>query len=112
MAAGLYELWQQQGAEAAERATPLRPAPAVQVWVGIGKRDAVTPHDLVAMLLKECGVPKEAIGKIDIRESFSLIQLGAAASAEEVAEKLRGKTIRKWRLVARVDRGRPAKRDR
>lgn len=112
LAAALHELWQ----EAQEtRVTPtgseeLRGA-SVRLWVGIGKQDGVTPHDLVAVLVNQ-GVGREAIGRIDIRERFSLIELGAAADGEQVAERLAGKTIRKRRLVARVDRGRPARRDR
>lgn len=110
VAAALYELWEAAAAARGEPAATARPGPAsVQLWVGIGKRDAVTPHDLVAALLKECGVPKEAIGKVEIRESFSLVQLGATVEGEQVAEKLTGRTIRKRRLVARVDRGRPPK---
>jgi ATP-dependent RNA helicase DeaD len=105
VAASLYELW-----DAARTAAPL-PAPAAgapgataRLWVGIGKRDAVTPHDLVGALVKECAVPREAIGKIEIRESFSLVELSASADPERVAERLGGKTIRKRRLAVRMDR--------
>ncbi len=107
VAASLYELW-----DAARTATPL-PAPAAaapaataKLWVGIGKREAVTPHDLVGALVKECAVPREAIGKIEIRESFSLVELAASADPERVAERLSGKTIRKRRLAVRMDRKR------
>lgn len=110
VAAGLYELWEKALSAGAAPSAPARPAAAaVRLWVAIGKRDAVTPHDLVAALLKDGGVPKEAIGKIEIRETFSLVELGAAVEADAVAERLTGKTIRKRRLVARVDRGRPKK---
>lgn len=105
VAAALYELWDQARATHGEPAGVRPPAPSVQLWVGIGKRDAVTPHDLVATLMKECGVPRDAIGKLEVRESFSLVQLGSAVDAEQVAEQLTGKTIRKRRLAARVDKG-------
>jgi len=113
LAAALHELWQ-QAREA--RATPTiseeSRGASVRLWVSIGKQDGVTPHDLVAVLINQGGVGREAIGKIDIRERFSLIELGGAADGEQVAELLAGKTIRKRRLVARVDRGRPARCDR
>ncbi len=105
VAAVLFELW-----DGARRDTP-QPAPRAlaaapgRVWIGVGRRDDATPHDLVGTLVKECGVPKEAIRKVEIRETFSLVELGAGADAAEVAERLAGKTIRKRRLVARVDRG-------
>ncbi|HEV8150323.1 MAG TPA: DbpA RNA binding domain-containing protein [Gemmatimonadales bacterium] len=111
IAAALYDLWEQARTARSQPATTARPPQAsVQLWVGIGKRDAVTPHDLVATLLRDCEVPKDSIGKIEIRESFALVQLGAAVDAEQIADKLTGKTIRKRRLVARVDKGRPARR--
>lgn len=110
VAASLFELWDQARASGTPSAAPARPpAPSVQLWVGIGKRDAVTPHDLVAALIKDAGVSKEAVGKVEIRESFSLVQIAPEVDAEAVADKLTGRTIRKRRLVARVDRGRPAR---
>ena len=66
----------------------------------------MTPHDLVAALIKDAGVPKEAVGRVEIRESFTLVELGAGADPAAAAERLTGKTIRKRRLVARLDKGR------
>ncbi|HEX7023575.1 MAG TPA: DbpA RNA binding domain-containing protein [Gemmatimonadales bacterium] len=105
VAAALYDLW--QGAESRAPA-PAQPAsaapPAGKVWVGIGKKDGVTPHDLVAALVKDAGVPREAVGKVEIRETFSLVELKAGADPAQAAERLAGQSIRKRRLVARVDR--------
>jgi hypothetical protein len=107
VAASLYELW--DAARRGEPAPAALPASApaaqpVKLWVGIGKRDGVTPHDLVGALVKECAVPKEAVGRIEIRESFSLVELARAAGPEQIAERLSGKTIRKRRLAVRIDR--------
>lgn len=107
VAAALYELWD------SARLARTAPAPlaasagsSIKLWIGIGKRDAVTPHDLVAALIKDAGVAKEAVGKVEIRESFTLVELGAGTDPEAVAERLTGKSIRKRRLVARLDKGR------
>ena len=108
VAAALLELW--TGA----RTGPVAPPPVaaavqdgpVKIWVGIGKRDAVTPSDLVGALVKEIGLSREAVGRVELRESFSLIELKGVPEPERVAEQLAGKTIRKKRLVARIDRGR------
>ena len=107
VAAALYELWDSAGS-AAPLSAPAGavPAPPARLWVGIGKRERVTPNDLVGALVKECAVPREAIGKIEIRESFSLVELAAAADPERVAERLGGKTIRKRRLAVRMDKKR------
>lgn len=107
VAAALYELWD---SATAVRATPapasLSAGSSAKLWIGIGKRDAVTPHDLVAALVKDAGVAKDAVGKVEIRENFTLVELGAGTDPEVVAERLTGKSIRKRRLVARLDKGR------
>ena len=107
VAAALYELW--DAAKLARMAPAATAAPSggtAKLWIGIGKRDAVTPHDLVAALVKDAGVAKDLVGKVEIRESFTLVELGAGADPEAVAERLTGKSIRKRRLVARLDKGR------
>ena len=104
VAAALYRLW--KDARSTGGATPpaLRPAQP-RLWMGIGKRDSVSANELVAALIKHGGVPREAIGKIEIRESYSLIELGAGADPATVAERLAGQTIRRRRLVAKLDQG-------
>lgn len=107
VAAALYALW--DSARVA-RTTPAAPAASAasstKLWIGIGKRDAVTAHDLVAALVKDAGVAKEAVGKVEIRESFTLVELAGSADPALVAERLTGTSIRKRRLVARLDKGR------
>jgi ATP-dependent RNA helicase DeaD len=113
VAAALYDLWSAARSGQPEPAPAARPvASAARLWVGIGRRDAVTPHDLVGTLVKECAVPKEQLGRIEIRETFTIVEIAPEAGPEAVAERMTGKMIRKRRLVARVDRGRPAGRDR
>ena len=105
VAAALYELWDAARTGAAQPAAASRPPePAARLWVGIGKRDSVTPNDLVGTLIKELAVPKEAVGRVEIRETFSIVELGGGVDAAGVAERMTGKMIRKRRLVARLDR--------
>jgi hypothetical protein len=95
--------------------TPGRPAPAqaapssgmaaiAKVWIGIGKKDNVKPGDLVGAIVNEAGVPAEAIGKIELKDLFCLVEIRAEA-ADQVVRGLTGKSVRGRRLVARVDRG-------
>jgi hypothetical protein len=112
VAAALYELW--TGAAAAPAPAPTAPAPqtaraeatgTAKVWVGVGKNAGATPNDLVAVLTKEVRVPKEQIGRIEVRDGYMLVEL-PAGDAERIAGALSGREIRRKRVVARLDKGR------
>jgi ATP-dependent RNA helicase DeaD len=105
VAAALYALW----TRADDRPASPEPADAgaaatARLWVGVGQRDGATANDLMAALVKEVGVERTRIGKIEIRESFSLVEV-PAAEAGTIAERLSGVTIRRRRATARLDRG-------
>jgi ATP-dependent RNA helicase DeaD len=115
VAAILYELWlERPGAAvtAAITATPVS-APAVaempgnataRIWVGVGKKDGATPNDFVGVLTKELKVEKGKIGKIEVRELYSLVEV-PAGEAESLANRLTGVSIRRRRVTARLDQG-------
>src|SRR5437588_2704860 len=85
---------------------PLPPDPqAVKVFVSIGKKDRASAKDLVGALIREAGVPKDDIGRIDVRETFSLVEV-AAGAADRAVRGLTGTTIRGRRVIARLDRER------
>jgi ATP-dependent RNA helicase DeaD len=102
VAAALYELWTTAGA-AVPQSLPDIPATA-KIYVGIGKKDGATVNDLVAVLTKEIRVERGKIGRVELRDAFTLIEL-PAQDAERVAGALNGVTIRRKRVTARVDRG-------
>ena len=109
VAAALYTLWTAKGAalpQAGPDAAAAGPAPAAaaRVWVGIGKKDGVSPNDFVGLMTKELRVARESIGRIELRDSFSLIEV-PGSEAEAIARALTGATVRRKRLVAHVDRG-------
>jgi len=110
VAAALYRLWRASGALAPATGAATQPSsasstPAVgRIWIGAGKKDSVTPADLVAALSRDVGMDASRIGKIDIREMFSLVEV-PAAEAEEIARRLTGKTVRRREVTARLDRG-------
>jgi DbpA RNA binding domain. len=104
VAAALYQLWSGTG-EKVEPATPVVATPATaRVWVSGGKKDEVTPNDLVAAMTRELRMDRTRIGKIDVREVYCLVEV-PAEDAEEVARRMNGLTIRRHRVTARVDRG-------
>jgi ATP-dependent RNA helicase DeaD len=107
VAAALYELWADAGPAAPAVSADVAAAPqtgVAKLWVGVGKKDGTTPADIVAVLTKEVGVSRTDIGRIELRDAFSLVEV-PAASAEEIAAGLSRTTIRRRRVTARLDRG-------
>jgi ATP-dependent RNA helicase DeaD len=109
VASALYRLWRKGSAEPAAAPAEAADASPSRVWVSAGKKDGTTAADLVAVLNREIGVPAGKIGRIEIRELFSLVEV-PAAEAEEIARRLSGKTVRRRSVTAKVDRGAPARR--
>src|SRR6266853_96341 len=92
------------GTPAATLAGPVDAA-RVRVFVGVGKKDRASAKDLVGALIREAGVPKGDIGRIDVRETFSLVEV-AAGAADRAVRGLTGTTIRGRRVLARLERDR------
>lgn len=109
VAAALHRLWHHRAPEpapVAAAATSAAALPAIaKVWVSVGKKDGATANDLVGSLTKEVGLGAGKIGRIELKEAYSLVEV-PAAEAEEIARGLSGKTIRRQRVVAKVDRTR------
>lgn len=90
---------------AAERpAAPERAAPTGwrRVWINVGKRDRATARDFVGALVREAGLARGEVGKVDVRESFATVEIAAAAQERALA-RLAGMTIRGRRVTARPD---------
>jgi len=91
-------------------ATVSQPAPAAspqsgwaRVFVTVGTKDRASAKDLVGALIKEVGLQKGQIGKIDVRETFSLVEVSPDA-ADQAVRRLTGVSIRGRRVSARPDR--------
>ncbi len=76
----------------------------VKVFVNVGKKDRAGPKDLVGALIKEVGLEKAQIGRIDLRESFALVEV-APAAADTVVRRMTGVTIKGKRVAAKMDQG-------
>ncbi len=85
--------------------TPAAEAPAVAAWVriqvNIGKRDRVRPADIVGALLNGVGLPKDHVGRVDIRDTFSVVDVRLEDSTRVLAE-MSQLTVRGRPLAARV----------
>jgi ATP-dependent RNA helicase DeaD len=92
-------------------AEPTTGAPAAapawaKLFISVGERDGLRPGDLVGAITGEAGVDGRQVGKIDIRESHSVVEVHDAI-ARRVIKALNGTTL-KGRAV-RADFDRPRK---
>ncbi len=101
VAAALLALTRQPPA-ASESAAP-EPTAWSKVFVSVGRKDRASAKDLVGALIKEAGLQKGQIGKIDVRETFSLVDV-APAVIDQAVQRLSGVAIRGRRVTARPDR--------
>ena len=90
--------------QTAAAAAAAEPTGWSKLFVTVGKKDNASARDLVGALIKEVGLEKGQIGKIDVRDSFSLVDV-AAAVMNQAVQRLSGVTIRGRRVTARPDRG-------
>ncbi|HLZ44209.1 MAG TPA: DbpA RNA binding domain-containing protein [Gemmatimonadales bacterium] len=74
-----------------------------RLFVTVGTKDRASAKDLVGALIKEAGLQKGQIGKIEVRETFSLVEVATAAMNQAV-QRLSGVAIRGRRVTARPDR--------
>ncbi len=83
------------------------PPPTAGTWVhlfmDIGKRDDVGPGDIVGVITGEAGVSGDQVGKIDIRESHTTVEV-ATSVASTVIEALNGRTLKGRSLRVDYDR--------
>lgn len=106
IAAAAMELLEQERAKA--RATPdaqSAPGPRdgmVRLFLSVGARDGLRTGDVLSSIGSEAGVPGTEVGKIEIRDSHTIIEV-AGASAAVIVEKLTGKTISGRRAIVRPD---------
>lgn len=78
----------------------------VRLFVGVGEKDGVGPGDLLGAIAGEAGVEGSQVGKIEIRDTFSLVEV-LPPVAEKIIRGLNGTTIRGRAVRVDHDRGSP-----
>ena len=86
-----------------------RPPAFVRLFVSSGSRDNVRPGDLLGAITGEAGVQGEQVGKIDIRDTFSVVEVTSDVG-ERVIRALNGTTLRGRALRVDYDRKKIAPR--
>jgi DbpA-like RNA binding protein len=90
---------------AAVSESPAESTPAwARLFVTVGTKDRASAKDLVGALIKEAGLQKGQIGRIDVRETYSLVDV-APPVIDQAVRRLSGVAIRGRRVTARPDRG-------
>ncbi len=87
-------------APTAPAAAPVHPPEFAKIFVSVGKKDRVGAKDLVGALTRELGLAREDIGRIVVRETFSVVET-VPAVAERAIKGLAATTIRSRRVQAR-----------
>lgn len=96
----------QPAQQATTRVEVTAAAPAwAKLFLSVGERDGVRAGDLVGAITGEAGVDGHAVGKIDIRESHTVVEVHDSVS-RQVIKALNGTTIRGRAVRADFDRPR------
>jgi len=92
-------------------ATPTRrvdpgppPATWARLYVGVGSRDQIRPADLVGAITGEASIRGNQVGKIEIRENFSIVEVEAPV-ADRVISAVNGTSLRGRSVRVDYDRG-------
>ena len=79
-------------------------APMVKLFVSVGARDNARASDLVGAIANQGGVSSAELGKVDVRESHSIVEV-APNVADTIIERVTGTTIKGRRAIVRRDEG-------
>lgn len=81
------------------------PTPWVRLFLSVGGKEGLTPKDLLGAITGESGIPGSKVGKIDIRESHTLVEVQEPVAAKVISA-LNGTSIRGRAVRADYDRPR------
>lgn len=85
--------------------SPQEPPPQTwaRLFVSTGQRDGVRPGDIVGAITGEANVRGDTVGRIDIRDTFSVVEV-LADKAQHVIDSLNGTTLKGRSLRVDYDR--------
>lgn len=91
-------------APARESTAGAAPAAFARLFVGVGERDGVRAGDLMGAIAGEADIPGSSVGKIEIRDTFSIVEVPADV-AQKVIDSVNGTTIKGRSVRVDYDRG-------
>ena len=75
---------------------------AITLKFSVGRTHGIQPGNIVAAIIEECGMSPKAIGRIDVRPNFSLVDI-AADKVDIVLNNMQRTTIRKQEVMVEID---------
>lgn len=75
---------------------------AVRLHLNVGKNCNIKTGNIVAAIVEECGIGTQALGRIDIRSDFSLVDVDAT-KVDLVLEKMQSAQIRGHKVEVQID---------
>ncbi len=107
VAVAVQSLWIEARTKAPAPAVPAAPQQSAhpKVWINLGRKDGATPAELLSVVLG-AGIKRDTLGRLELRDGFSLIEMTSEFDAINAAEKLAGHEYKGRRLAARLDRTR------
>jgi ATP-dependent RNA helicase DeaD len=82
-----------------------RGRPFVRLFVSVGQKDGIRPAEVVGAFTSEAGITGEQVGRIEIRETFSVVEVDPDV-ADLVIHALNGTTLRGRSMRVDYDRKR------
>jgi ATP-dependent RNA helicase DeaD len=89
-------------------AAPTGAPVSTRIFINVGARDNVGPGDLVGAISGESGIPGSRIGRIELRDNHSIVEV-RSEDADKIVSAITGIAIRGRRVTARPDTERPAR---
>lgn len=87
--------------------TTAPPASWTRLFISIGERDGIRPGDLVGAITGEASIGGDQVGRIEIRDTFSVVEVASGAAAR-VIDAMNGITLKGRSLRVDYDRKPPS----
>lgn len=83
---------------------------AVTLKFSLGRMDGIQPGNIIAAILEECNISKNAIGKIEIYKNFTLVSI-SADKVDVVLTNMQNAKVRKKEVTVELDQPPKRKKD-
>jgi hypothetical protein len=72
-----------------------------RLWLNIGRMDRIQPRDIVGCILGETGLPAATVGRVQLFERHSLVDVSATFESQ-ILESLNSAAVKGRKLKAKI----------